>query len=178
MIIDGLFSFSTPATPDNLALAVGSYNSNNVIDLGLNGLPASASGGGARDLGIGADPAIKLMVTIVTAFTSGGSATLQINFQGAVDNGSGAPGTWNTWYSSPAITVANLTQGQRLLDIDWPRPPANFATPRFARLQYVIGTAAMTTGALVSAGVLDRFDQPEGTTGALSGYPAGINIAN
>jgi hypothetical protein len=178
MIIDGLLSFSTPATPDNLGLGTGTYACNNILDIGLNGIPTAANAGGARDLGIGDDPALKLMVTVSTAFTSGGAGTLQVNFQGAPDNGSGAPGTWATWYSSPAYALATLTQGARLLDIDWPRPPAGDSLPRFARLTYVIGGAAMTAGAVIAAAVLDRFDQPVGTTNALSGMPAGIYIAN
>lgn len=179
MIQDGQFSFSTSTAPDVLALGTGTYNSNNIIDIGLAGLPTSASGGGARDLGIGDDPAMKLVVNVTTAFTSGGSATLQITLQGAPDNGSGAPGTYSTVLQSQAIALTNLFQGARLLDVDLPRMPPGVALPRFWRLQYVIGTAAMTAGQVVSFFALDRFDQPVGSaTGALSGYPAGITVAN
>ena len=178
MIIDGLFSFSTPAAPDNLALGTGTYSSNNVIDLGLVGLPTSASGGGARDLGVGDDPALKLIVNVTTAFTSGGSGTLAIVLQAAPDNGSGAPGTWVTWLTSSTYALAALAAGARLLDIDLPRPPAGQSLPRFFRLQYTIGTAAMTAGACVSAFVLDRDDQIYGPSELLSGYPPGIAIAN
>ena len=76
MILDGLLQFDSAA---NLALAVGTYNSTNVIDLGVtSGIPTSANGGGARDIGIGDDPAMKLLVDITTTFTSGGAGTLAL----------------------------------------------------------------------------------------------------
>lgn len=181
MIRDAYLSFSwqSPSlTTDNLALGTGTYYSNNILDIGLNGLPVSASGGGARDLGIGDDPALKLVVNVATAFTSGGAGTLAVVFQGAPDNGTGAPGAWVTWLTSNTYALATLAAGARLLDIDWPRPPAGVAIPRFVRLGYTIAGAAMTAGAVISDVVLDRDDQIYGTGGVYSGYPAGIVIAN
>lgn len=174
-IRDALLQFDNPF---NGALGTGTYNSNNIIDLGSLGLPSSASGGGGRDLGIGDDPAIKVSILVTTAFTSGGAGTLQVNFQGAPDNGSGAPGTWSTFVASATFALATLASGARLMDIDVPRPPPGVAPPRFLRLTYVIGGAAMTAGALISELLLDRFDQPESAAGVLSGYPAGITVAN
>ena len=178
MIIDGFLAFSTPAMPDNLALGTGTYNSNNVIDLGLYGLPLSAAGGGARDIGIGDDPSMKLFVDVMTAFTSGGAGTLQVILQGAPDSGAGAPGTWYTMLASQAIALSALVQGAHLLDVDVPRPPPNQPVPRYLRMQYTIGGAAMTAGQVASQIVLDRFDQINGPTGSLSGYPPGIAISN
>lgn len=178
MILDSLLTFDTNV---NLALAAGTYNSTNIIDLGLVGLPASIAGGGgggARDIGIGDDPAMKVHVLVTTAFTSGGAATLAVNFQGAPDNGSGGPGTWTTMVSSPTNALANLIAGARLLDVDVPRPVPGQAIPRFLRLTYVVGTTSFTAGQVTSNIVLDRFDQIEGPTQLLSGYPAGITIAN
>lgn len=178
MILDASLSFSTPASPDALAQVAGTYTANNILDLGLSGIPSSPNGGGARDLGIGDDPALKLVVQVSTTFTSGGAATLQIVLQGAPDNGSGSPGSYSTMLQSSALALSTLVVGARLLDIDVPRPPPGQALPRFLRLQYVIGTATTTAGACISSIVLDRDDQPAGTSGNLSGYPAGINIAN
>jgi hypothetical protein len=48
----------------------GTQVSSNVIDLGLIGIPSFANGGGARDIGIGDDPAMKLMVTKVPLTTA------------------------------------------------------------------------------------------------------------
>jgi hypothetical protein len=176
MFIDALLQFDSAA---NLAQAAGTYNSTNIIDLGeLNGLPTSANGGGARDIGIGDDPAMKIYSVVTTTFTSGGAGTLQVAIQGAPDNGSGAPGTWSTFAQSTAYALATLVSGAQLLAIDMPRPPAGVAVPRFLRMTYTIATATMTAGTVQSELVLDRFDQIQGTTGALSGYPAGIVVAN
>jgi hypothetical protein len=177
-IRDALTSFSTPTAPDNLALGTGTYVANNIIDLGLSGVPSSANGGGARDMAIGDDPMLKLSVVVTTAFTSGGSATLQFELDGAPDNGSGAPGTWSIMLQSQAIPVADLWVGEAF-GVDVPRPAPGQALPRFLRLRYIIGTAAMTAGTCVSGIVIDRFDQIVGSaSGALSGYPAGITISN
>lgn len=178
MIIDAFLSFSTPAAPDALNKAAGTYPSNNIIDLGLVGIPSFAAGGGARDIGIGDDPAMKLMVDVTTAFVGAG-ASMGVILQGAPDNGSGAPGAFYTMVTGPVIGVALLQPGTRLLDIDVPRPPAGQPLPRFLQLSYVISGATTTAGACVSAIVLDRFDQIIGQpTAALSGYPPGIVIAN
>src|SRR6266850_459071 len=122
MILDALLQFDNAVS---LAIAVGSQVSTNVIDLGVtSGIPSSASGGGARDIGIGDDPTMKLLVQIIATATSGGAATLQIALQGAVDNGAGAPAAFSTWWTSPAYALATLAAGARLYDMDMPRPPA------------------------------------------------------
>ena len=181
MILDSLLLFSggaaAPGNGDGAtdSPTTGTQVSSNVIDLGIIGIPSFANGGGARDIGTGDDPSMKLMVTTTVAFLSGTS--LQIVLQGAPDNGSGAPGTWTTMYTGPAVLEATLIIGARLADIDVPRPIAGQALPRFLRLEYVtVGTH--TAGTLESAIVLDRNDQVVGTTGAISGYRAGINVAN
>ncbi len=155
----------------------GTQVSSNVIDLGVIGIPSFANGGGARDIGIGDDPAMKLMVTVTTLFA--GSSTLIVILQGAPDNGSGVPVSWTTMYTSATIAAANLTVGARLADIDVPRVIPGQPIPRFLRLEFTNGGTS-TAGAVEAAIVLDRFDQIRGTgvSGNISGYPAGINIAN
>src|ERR1700704_1748034 len=146
MILDALLQFDSAA---NLAQVVGTYNSANVIDLGItSGIPSSANGGGARDIGIGDDPAMKLLVQVGTAFTSGGAGTLAVSLQGAVDNGSGAPAAFSTWWTSPAYALATLNAGSRLLNMDMPRPPDGIAVPRYLRLSYAIAGATMTAGTI------------------------------
>ena len=158
------------------APTTGTQVASNIIDLGvINGLPTSAAGGGARDMGVGDDPMLKMLATIGAAFAGGTS--LQLVLSGAPDNGSGAPGTYTTMWTSAAIALASLTAGAQLANIDVPRPVAGQPVPRFLRLQFVsVGT--FTGGTVSSTIVVDRFDQIQGATGALSGYPAGINIAN
>lgn len=182
MILDALQFFDLPSAPKNLnGVAVGTTPSTNTLDYGiLSGIPTSANGGGARDMGIGDDPALKLLVQVGTSFASGGAGTLQIAIQGAVDDGTGNPAAFSTWWTSPAYALATLNQGSRLLDMDFPRPPDGIAIPRFVRLLYTIGGAQFTAGTLIAGVVLDRVDQAyQGTDNSiLGGYPAGITVAN
>jgi hypothetical protein len=179
MILDGFLQFDSALLfVAGTTGAIGTTNSTNVIDLGLSGLPTSAGGGGARDIGIGDDPAMKLLVQIVTTVTSGGAPTLTIQVQGAPDNGSGAPGSYTTMLQSSAYALATLIQGARLLDDDMPRQVAGQPLPRFLRVNYVIATATLTGGNISAFLVLDRHDLPEQANAVLGGYPAGINIAN
>lgn len=179
MILDAFLMFDSAA---NLAQVTGTYTSANVIDLHATGaLPVLANLQGARDMGIGDSPALKLLVQVVTAFTSGGAGTLQIAIQGAPDNGSGAPGSYTTWWLSPAYALATVAvAGARLYDMDMPRPPAGVGIPRFLRMAYIIGGATMTAGTVGSYIVLDRMDQYYSSTGnaVMGGYPAGITVAN
>ena len=153
----------------------GTQVSSNVVDLGLAGIPTSANGGGARDIGTGDDPSLKLFVTVTTLFA--GASTLQIILQGAADDGTGNPSTYTTMYTGPVVAAASLTAGARLADIDIPRPVPGQALPRFLRLEYVNGGTS-TAGAVECGIVLDRNDQVVGDTGLISGYPAGVTIAN
>ena len=177
MILDALLQFSAN---QSLALAVGSYDSTNTIDFGINGLPSSAAGGGARDMGIGDDPSLKLNVVLTTGITSGGAATLAVTISGAPDNGAGAPGTFVPWYTTNALALANLAQGASLFEIDFPRPPQGAPVPRFVKLTYVIAGATITAGAVNSTIVLDRDDPMyNGNSNVYyGGYPAGVVINN
>jgi len=131
-----------------------------------------------RDLGIGDDPALKILVVVTTALTGG--TTLTVNLQGAPDSGTGTPGSFTTWWSSPSYGVAVLLTGSRLMDMDMPRPPLGSPEPRFIQLQYV-STGTFTAGALLASLVLDRHDQiynNAGVNSLLGGYPAGITVPN
>jgi hypothetical protein len=178
MILDGLLQFDNAVS---LAIAAGTQASTNVIDLGItSGIPSSANGGGARDIGIGDDPAMKLLVIVTTTFTSGGAGTLSVTLQGAIDNGSGAPSTFTSWWASPAYALATLNAGSQLMNMDMPRPPDGIAVPRFLRLLYTVGAATMTAGNISAYMVLDRMDQMYQSTdnSVIGGYPAGITVAN
>jgi len=169
MILDGLLVFDP--NPTSLAIAAGTQASTNVLDLhGAGILPILTNGQGARDLGIGDNPALKINSQVVSAFTSGGAGTLSVAIQGAPDNGSGAPGTYVTWYTSPVYALANLVVGANLLPLDLPRPPAGVGIPRFLRLLYTVAGATMTAGSVNSQLVLDRQDW--------IAYPAGLVINN
>ena len=179
MILDALLQFDNAVS---LAIAAGTQASTNVIDLGItSGIPSSANGGGARDIGIGDDPAMKLLVQVSTTFTTGGGAgTLSVTLQGAIDDGTGNPAAFSSWWASPAYGLTSLNAGSRLLDMDMPRPPDGIAIPRFLRLLYTVAVATMTAGNVSSYIVLDRDDQfYSGTDNSIQGgYVAGINVAN
>lgn len=178
MILDAYQRFDDASS---LAIAAGTQASANVLDYGINsGIPTSANGGGARDMGIGDDPALKLVVQVATLFASAGAGTLSVAIQGAPDNGAGAPGTFVTWWLSPVYALATLNAGSRLLDMDFPRPPDGVVVPRFVRLLYTVATATFTAGAMSAYVVLDRDDQMYNSTdnSVLGAYPAGINVAN
>lgn len=178
MILDALQRFSSA---QSLAQVVGTYASSNILDYGiLSGIPSSANGGGARDMGIGDKPALKLLVQVGTAFVSAGGGTLQVTLQGAVDDGTGSPAAFSTWWASPIYTIAQANAGSRLLNMDFPRPPDGVAIPRFVRLLYGVATATITAGTIDAFVVIDREDYSyQGTDNSIrGGYPAGINVAN
>lgn len=170
MILDGLLVFDP--NPTSVAIAAGTQASTNVIPLAATGqIPVLANLQGARDMGIGDNPALKINVQVVVAFTSGGAGTLSVAFQGAPDNGSGAPGSYTTYYVSPVYALATVAViGARLMDMDVPRPPAGVGLPAYYRLLYTVATATMTAGSVFAALVLDRQDNIQ--------YPAGLVISN
>lgn len=184
MILDGLMTFtgtSNGATggiqsgAQTDAPTTGTQNASNILDLGLSGLPTSAGGGGARDIGVGDDPQLKLSAIVTTAFAGGTS--LQVQLQGAPDNGSGAPGSYTTMWTSPVYAEAALIQGAQLANVAMPRDVWEQVNPRFLQLQFIsVGTHS--AGLIEANIVIDRFDQIIGAAGGLSNYPAGITVAN
>lgn len=186
MILDGLLLFtgtsngatSTIADGANTdAPTTGTQDSSNILDLGVkSGIPSSANGGGARDIGTGDDPSLKLLIQVITTF--GGGTDLTCELQGAPDNGTGVPGSWTVMWKSPAVVVeANLVAGAYLANVDVPRILSTQVLPRFLKLTFVT-TGTHTSGDLTGVIVMDRFDQVVSTTGNLSSYPAGIVVAN
>jgi hypothetical protein len=135
MLIDQLTQFSSAQA----VTSIGSTPSTNVVDLGV-----------VRDIGGAVTDNLALLVQVVTTFTSGGSATLQVQFQTSPDNA-----TWSNPAMSDAIPVAQLVAGYKFLVDEIPGP-----TSRYLRLNYVVGTAAMTAGTLTAAIVPSLDVQP------------------
>jgi hypothetical protein len=125
MLLDNQEMFSSAQA----VTTIGSTPSTNVIDLGV-----------ARDIGGAVTDHHYLLCQVVTAFTSGGSATLQVQVQGSNDNA-----TWSTIAQSDAIAVASLTAGYKFLQNLFPSVPSTTLF-RYYRINYVVGTAAMTAG--------------------------------
>lgn len=142
MLIDKQNQFS--ADNGDSPTTIGSTASTNIIDLGI-----------ARDIGGAVTDELMLLCIVSSAFTSGGGATLQVQFQTAPDNGAGLPGTWSTLAQSDVVPVASLVQGYKFLSGELPG-----STLRFIRLNYVVGTAAMTGGGLKAALVPSVDQQP------------------
>jgi hypothetical protein len=185
MILDGLLTFTGTSNgqsggitsgPQTDKPTTGTQVSSNILDIGvISGVPTSANGGGARDLGIGDDPALKLSAIVTTAFTGGTS--MQLTLLGAPDNGSGAPGSFTTMWTSPVFTEAQLVAGIQLCNVDLPRVIDGQVLVRFFELNYIsVGTH--TTAGVEAQIVLDLDQQVMGPTTLYSGYPAGVTVAN
>lgn len=175
MILDSLLMFSGSSGNTDQP-TIGTQTATNILDLGVtSGVPTSANGGGARDIGVGDDPALKLLAQVTAAFVGGTS--LQVQLSGAPDNGSGAPGAYTTMYTSLAVVEANLIAGAYVANVDVPRQTPGQALPRFLRLQYI--TVGTHTGGNIECGIIiDQFLQPTLAAGTLSGYPAGVTVSN
>jgi len=186
MILDSALQFTGfPATGGLVVTGTnydlpttGTQNSSNIIDLHMSGIPILANLQGARDISVGDSPSLKLLIQVVNAILNG--TTLQVALQGAPDNGSGQPGSYVDWWTSPVYPEASLVTGARLYDMDMPRPPQGVGIPRFLRLKYVSTGTHSGTGALGGWIVIDRMDQMYNATNnaIMGGYPAGITIAN
>jgi len=139
-----------------------------------------------RDLGIGDDPALKILVQAIGGNWAPGGATLAVSLQGAPDTGAGIPAAFVTWYTSVAVsgnTINSATAAStRLLDMDVPRPPAGQPEPRYLQLLYTVagGPFTGTQNFLVGTLVLDRADQVYNATAnaVWGGYAPGIVVAN
>lgn len=187
MILDNLLMFTGTSNgaaagitsgPQTDAPTTGTQIASNIIDLGVaSGVPSSANGAGGRDIGIGDNPSLELLAAVTTTFTSGTS--LQLLLAGAPDNGSGAPGSYTTMWTSSAFVEAGLIAGVQLANITVPRTLPGQPLPRYLRLSFItVGTHV--TGAIECCIVLDRDDQIYGGSAgqAYGGYPAGITVAN
>ncbi len=185
MILDGLLQFCGTANgasggitsgANTDAPTTGTQVASNILDLGVaSGVPSSANGGGARDLGIGDDPSLKLLVQVTTAFGAGTS--LQAILSGAPDDGTGGIGSYTVMWTGEAVLEASLIAGAYLANVDVPRTVPGQPLPRFLKLTFVSG-GTHTSGVVQGTIVLDRFDQIVGSAGALSGYGAGVTVPN
>lgn len=158
----------------------GTQASSNVIDIGVGSasapaLPSGSAGGGARDLGIGDDPALKILVNVTVALTGG--TNMATSLQAAPDSGSNTPGAYVTIVTGPTVVEANLIAGARLLEIDMPRATIGIFAPRYLRLSFV-SSGTHGAGKVEGTIVLDRMDSYIQSNGVMGGYPAGITVAN
>lgn len=170
MLLDAKLAFVPVGAPLSLIAAAGvDVPSTNVIDLigpgvgqamanffGNSALPGQADG-----MGVGMMRP-ELVVAIGTALTAGtGTPTLNVQLQGAPDNGANLPGTYQTFGASDEITVAQGTANRIIARLPW-LPPWPFNNrPRFLRLNFAIpaGTT-FATGTIAYAVVSTVRDDP------------------
>lgn len=129
------------------------------------------------DFGIGNTRGVPRVVgTAIAAFTAGGAATMQVQFQGAQDSLSGtlAGYTWVTYGQTDTMAVALLTVSTRLFSFDWPMRKLAAALPRFVVLNYVVATGPMLTGTITADTTVGGADDALGT---LQQYPANFTAA-
>lgn len=83
-----------------------------------------------------------------------GTPTLTVELQGAEDNGSGSPGSYQTYIASATMTTAQIPTGTRIRLPFAPPFPFN-DRPRFLRLNFNIPAAtAYSAGTILSANVV------------------------
>lgn len=165
----------------NAQAITATANSTNVYDVtgaGSGNAPALSFGNSTTfgdDIGLGDGIAIpQLIVTIPTTFVTSNAGTLQVSLQSAPDNGSNAPGTYTTDYSSAVFAAATLVQGV-LLQVPVPARPAGAALPRFYRVVYTVANAF--TAGTVNAAIVLNPPSIVGTVNMAGAYPANYTAA-
>ena len=158
MRTDATISFLPIGSNLSMVGATGATFYSNIIDLigaGSGTAPANIIGSTTTfgtDLGIGG---VKVQMDIATgtAFATGGTATLNVQMQGAPDTGSAGgylPGTWQTLVESGTLTAAQLTAQTVIARFDWPPAfPANLR-PRFMRLAFVTPSGQSFTAGTIA----------------------------
>jgi hypothetical protein len=134
-----------------LVLSAGTYLSTNTIDLGAAGTVALSGAAPSFDVGRGEDAAaVGVLAQLTADVTSGGAATLQVNLVMADD--AALTSNLTVLQSTPAIALATLKAGYqfRLSTL----PPG--VTKRYLGFQYIIGTAAITAGAITAGLVANK----------------------
>jgi hypothetical protein len=149
MILDSLLQFSAAQA----VTVLGNTIATNVIDLSQ-----------SRDIGSGGD--LYVHFGVPTAFTSGGSATLQA--QVIVADSADLVTNPVIVGASDVMAVASLTSGKQfVVELN---PQLASIGKRYMGVRYVVGTAAMTAGAInanITVGVQD----------GLKFYPSGFTAA-
>jgi hypothetical protein len=187
MLTDALLSFQPLGSPLSLVAGAGTdVRATNIIDLlGLGvGVVAPSNGnpiigntdtfGQADAMGVGGLRP-DLVVTIGTALVTATDATVNVQLQGAQDDGTGNPGAWQTFGESGEITAAQATAGKIIARLPWLPPfPVNLR-PRFLSLNFAIPAATtFTAGTIASALVAALRDDPFQNQAARNYTVAGV----
>jgi hypothetical protein len=147
MILDSNLAFDGPT----FQAITTTRDSTNTLDMSVQ-----------RDMGIGDND---LYLAIVTDKNFAGGTSVTIAFQGSADNS-----TWTVYAQSPALSTAQLNNGNYVFPIVLPRPPAgSVARPRYYKLTYTV-SGTYTAGAVMAYLSPWRDDNVY--------YPTNINVAN
>ncbi|MEQ1653122.1 MAG: Bbp16 family capsid cement protein [Hyphomicrobium sp.] len=168
MITDALLTFVPEGAALSLVAGAGvDIASTNTIDLfgggvgtPVNNIIGTATVAGA-DTGLGGvKPQVEVIVG--TAATTGSSATLNVAFQGAADNGSDQPSTWTTLVETGEIAAASLTAGAIIARFDWPPAFPAGLRPRFLRLLFQVPAATTFTAGTIDAALVTMVRDDQG----------------
>lgn len=170
MLLDAKLAFVPVGAPLSLVAAVGvAIPSTNVIDLigpGVGQPMANFTGnaalpGQADGMGVGMMRP-ELVVAIGTALVAGtGTPTLNVQLQGAPDNGANLPGTYTTFGESGEITVAQGIANRVIARLPWLPPWPFNSRPRFLRLNFAVPAAVnFSAGTIAYAVVSTVRDDP------------------
>jgi len=121
-----------------------------------------------RDMALGEQFAMKVLVTVLVALTSGGATTLQVQLQGSVDNAA-----WAVLAQTDAIPKANLAAGQTIEVPLTQQAPQSAGIPRYYRLNYVVATGPFTAGTVEADLVVSGAQDSNPPT-----YPPGVVVSN
>lgn len=161
MILDSTL-FLTAAAGD--LITAGAASSGVVDLLGMGSGNASTNRWGTpavfgQDLGIGPGAAMPMLGNYINTTFAPGTASLNIQLQGAPDNGSNQPGTWVTYAESGPIVGTALVAPAKVFPIDLPaRLLTTNPLPRFLRLNYAVTSGPFTGGRIFSGILLTRDD--------------------
>lgn len=129
MIMDKLSEFCDATALSTAATGLAAIGNN--IDLGV----------GGRNIGQG-KPAY-LVITVDTAPTSGGAATVEFQLVSDAQDPPAADATETVHLKTGAFPIADLTQGKKIV---LPIPMEGVDFERYLGIQQNVGTAALTAG--------------------------------
>lgn len=116
-----------------------------------------------EELGIGPGVAVpRFLVTVGTAFTTGNSATLNVQIQTAAQAGTTGTISSDTTFATAIETgtiAASLLTANQAIRIDYPRRKVGQAYPRFVKLNFALGTGQWTAGTISNASLLLAMDE-------------------
>lgn len=143
MILDNNWVFSNGQA---LTVTAASTNQIDLTGAGSGNAPNLSFGNATtfgEDLGTGTGGEVPQIIALIGATTPTGGTSINVQFQGAPDNGSNAPGAFTTYVETGVIPIAQLSANALLMRIAYPRRIIGIALPRFIRLNYtIVGTFA------------------------------------